>query len=133
MTANYRVTPGDVTHERLDDEVLAINLATGLYYSMAGVAADCWDSIAAGCELDLLSAALSERFDAFRPEHLDQFVTSLVTEGLVREASSDGAAPTLRVSRYAAPVVERHGDLQELLLIDPIHDVGETGWPVRSE
>jgi hypothetical protein len=24
-------------------------------------------------------------------------------------------------------------DMEELLLLDPIHDVDETGWPVRAE
>ena len=28
---------------------------------------------------------------------------------------------------------ERFTDMQDLLLLDPIHDVDETGWPVRAD
>ena len=31
-----------MTHERLDDEVIAINLETGFYYALVGAAADVW-------------------------------------------------------------------------------------------
>ena len=30
-------------------------------------------------------------------------------------------------------VVDRYNDMRELLLLDPIHDVEETGWPNRRE
>ncbi len=30
---------------------------------------------------------------------------------------------------YAPPALETYTDMQELLLLDPIHDVDETGWP----
>jgi hypothetical protein len=29
-------------------------------------------------------------------------------------------------------VLERYTDMQELLLLDPIHDVDQTGWPRRK-
>jgi hypothetical protein len=29
-------------------------------------------------------------------------------------------------------VLERYTDMQELLLLDPIHDVDESGWPHRK-
>ena len=31
--------------------------------------------------------------------------------------------------QYAAPKLATYSDLQDLLLLDPIHDVDETGWP----
>jgi hypothetical protein len=30
------------------------------------------------------------------------------------------------------PVLERYTDMQELLFLDPIHDVDESGWPHRK-
>jgi hypothetical protein len=30
---------------------------------------------------------------------------------------------------FAEPVIEEFDDMQGLLLLDPIHDVSEEGWP----
>jgi hypothetical protein len=30
---------------------------------------------------------------------------------------------------FVAPVLHKHTDMQDLLLLDPIHEVDETGWP----
>jgi hypothetical protein len=31
---------------------------------------------------------------------------------------------------YRSPAIERFDDLEELLVLDPIHEVDEAGWPV---
>ena len=31
---------------------------------------------------------------------------------------------------YTAPAVQKYDDLEDLLLLDPIHEVDEAGWPV---
>jgi hypothetical protein len=44
-----------------------------------------------------------------------------------------GAGATSAVSRsFTPPVLSRYTDMQDLLLLDPIHDVDETGWPARA-
>ena len=30
---------------------------------------------------------------------------------------------------FEAPILNKYNDMQELLLLDPIHDVDEAGWP----
>ena len=32
---------------------------------------------------------------------------------------------------YVAPTLQKYSDMQDLLLIDPVHEVDETGWPNR--
>jgi hypothetical protein len=35
---------------------------------------------------------------------------------------------------FEPPILERFDDMQELLLLDPVHEVSdEEGWPARSE
>jgi hypothetical protein len=36
----------------------------------------------------------------------------------------DGSAPS-----FTRPVLNKFGDMQDLLLLDPIHEVDEAGWP----
>ncbi len=34
---------------------------------------------------------------------------------------------------FEAPVLESYSDMQDLLLLDPIHDVDDAGWPVANQ
>jgi hypothetical protein len=132
-----RVSPW-VTHERLDDEVIAINLETGAYYALDGVAADCWALVAAGSSIDDAIGTLCERYevDAGRARaDVDDFVAELQRERLVIDAD-DGVVSQLALPAttgrraYAPPAVQKYDDLEDLLLLDPIHEVDEAGWPV---
>ncbi len=143
-----------VTHERLDDEVIAINLETGAYYALDGVAADCWTLVAAGQNPDDIVTILDARYDATADTVRDDvtaFLAALVEQGLGAEtdepASSngsgngsgngDGAAAVTAdgVTRaYTVPALTRYDDLDDLLLLDPIHEVDDAGWPIaRTE
>lgn len=140
---SHRVSPM-VTHEELDGDVIAIHLETGMYYTFDGVAADCWQGLAAGVSIDDIATAISQRFDIESQSALADvrsFVAALATEGLVVDdiaPSSDGAARPSDAFEirsggdrgYVAPVVQRYDDLEDLLLLDPIHEVDDAGWPV---
>src|SRR4051794_38301552 len=41
-----------------------------------------------------------------------------------------GAAPGLPAA-YGAPALNKYTDMQELLLLDPVHEVDEAGWPSK--
>jgi hypothetical protein len=47
----------------------------------------------------------------------------------VRARTRDPEPLTAAAAITAAPVLEKYTDMQELLLLDPIHDVEEAGWP----
>ncbi len=139
-----------VTHERLDDEVIAINLETGAYYALDGPAADSWTLAAAGASTDEIVAVLAARYDA-PPDtvraDVAAFLAQLVEQGLGTEtdepAPTDGDVPTADAPPlagdaaprpYAAPSLARYDDLDDLLLLDPIHEVDDAGWPIaRAE
>lgn len=128
-----------MTHERLDDQVMMINLETGAYFALERPAADCWTALTAGAGFDDIVDDVVARFDVARPQAADDvatFLGALVDEGLVRPtddpavpvpAPTDAGGPRLP---YRAPQIEKHDDLEELLLLDPIHDIGPEGWPV---
>jgi hypothetical protein len=61
------------------------------------------------------------------------FVDSLIAEELVvarekgdQQAASSASWPAGTV--FETPAFERFTDMQELLLLDPIHDIGVGGW-----
>ncbi len=43
------------------------------------------------------------------------------------------AGNTVWEKSFEAPILHKFTDMQELLLLDPIHEVDETGWPNPSQ
>jgi hypothetical protein len=137
-----RKLASSVTHERLDDEVIAINLETGAYYALDDTAADCWTLLVGGVATDDIVATLCERYavdaDTARRD-LDAFTAELEGDGLLLPddappSAIDGALPPVAERRaYVVPVVNKFDDLEELLLLDPIHEVDDVGWPVARQ
>lgn len=128
--------PARVAHERVEDEVIAINLATGTYFSLRDSAADVWTMLVDGADADGAAAALAAAHDldaATVTTDVQAFADALIEAGLLEENADAAPLPAAVPSgtgAYAAPVVERYDDMEELLLLDPIHEVDDAGWPV---
>jgi hypothetical protein len=134
--AAFTVRP-TVRHERLEDEVIAIDLESGAYFALDDVAAVCWSILAAGGTVHAAVDATLARFDVASEtaqRDVEHFVDELVRVGLLgpadrppERAPAPDPAPELRA--YEPPAIERFDDLEELLVLDPIHEVDEAGWP----
>jgi hypothetical protein len=128
-----------VSAETIDGEAVAINLDSGLYYRMDGVAGFAWERIEAGITQEGLLSQVVAAYDVARDiatEDVRAFVEDLMGEALI--SRSDGGNPETSgvadasdrpTEPYNKPQLERYDDLQDLLLLDPIHDVDEAGWP----
>jgi hypothetical protein len=124
--------------EVIDGELVVINLEKGSYYSSDGIGAYLWQCVEQQVESAAILAALTSGF-GLAPEQarsdLESFLGALKREGLVREAGPDDKltsdAPGVTGRAYAPPELKVYSDMQDLLLLDPIHDVGEEGWPTK--
>jgi Coenzyme PQQ synthesis protein D (PqqD) len=134
----YRVNAPSVIYEKFDDELVAINLETGVYHSLAGPAADAFELLGEDAtqsevaealstrytaNLDVISAALEPFFDQLRKEDLICPVETRKPRGAVQVKNGAASLP------FSAPTLEAYRDLQSLFLLDPVHEVGEEGWP----
>ena len=126
-----------ISHERLGDEVIIINLARGSYYSGSGTAADLWTLISSGATMDEASAVLASVYDeeeAVVRRDVEPCFQKLITNGIVTHNPEQHKAqlpslPAIARGAWAVPVFDEYTDMWDLLQADPIHDVGETGWP----
>jgi hypothetical protein len=61
------------------------------------------------------------------------FLAELEAEGLLLDGNGDGPAPGSPAPGpgHVTLVLHRYTDMQDLIVLDPIHDVDETGWPNR--
>ncbi|MGE0725825.1 MAG: PqqD family protein [Alphaproteobacteria bacterium] len=129
-----------IVHESLDGEVVIINLRSGTYYSLSGIGTDLWASLVGGTTLPGLAARLGAA-TGLTPSVADEsaraFLSSLFSEGLVvaeRPIELPRVAlPPLPEAIHAALALDRFTDVQELLTLDPVHDVDDVGWPVKLE
>jgi hypothetical protein len=142
----YAIRSQHVTHERLDDEVIAIDLERGFYFAMVGSAADIWTLLVDGTEPEDTNQVLAERYGIdvaiVRPD-VETFVQRLLDENLIAPVGGDAADPSsggadgrggqlpdLRdTEQWGTPELERYDDMADLVLLDPIHQVDESGWP----
>jgi len=132
-----RVANANVHSKVFDDEVVVIDMVSGVYYSLRGTAVDMWTMVEAGASPAEIGAALGARYDASGEtlaRAADDFLGELAGLGLIvsdaaaQRATAAAATPAARMP-FAAPQLERFTDMQDLLLLDPIHEVGEAGWP----
>ena len=140
----FRVNTPTVTHETIDGEAVIINLDSGNYYSLLEVGSFIWSLVEKGASKgevqnlvlqtyqgnatdidrgvqELLAQLQQEKLivpfdgaEAFDPTHLNQVLPS----------DNGHEKPS-----FKPPLLHKYSDMQELLLLDPIHDVDEAGWP----
>lgn len=124
--------------ELFDTELVIANYESGLYFSVSASGTLVWQGLQLGMTDDDVVdwlASLCPDNGARIAQEVPAFIATLVTEGLAVEATRPPAVtrPTIPSGfAWQPPALERFDDLQELLLLDPVHDVGATGWPHRA-
>ena len=136
--ALFRLAGPDIVHDVIDDGVVVVNLSVGAYFTLDGVAREIWDLLASGRSRGEITADLGNRYDG-RPEEIvdgvESFLGHLAEEGLIVGAGegrpTEPPRPLERTAKrpFAAPVLVKYTDLEDLLTLDPIHEVDDSGWP----
>jgi len=137
----FRVNTPTVTHETIDGEAVIINLDSGNYYSLVEVGSFIWGLIDKGASASEVQNVILQTYQG-TTQDIDRGVQELLgqlqQENLivpVDEAAAADLAGVLPSSNghekpsFNAPSLNKFSDMQELLLLDPIHDVDEAGWP----
>jgi hypothetical protein len=137
---HFKMNEARAVQEVFDGEAIAINVETGVYYSMPELSALVWSWLINGLPLGAIGLALNEVCDS-DPEaiavEVDRFVAKLVEQELIvpSNAPAVGGKPEVSQADYKKPlslVLEVFTDMQDLLLLDPIHDVEQAGWPIAK-
>lgn len=133
--ASLQVNAPLVVAEVFETEVVVIHLERGTYYSLTGGACRIWPLLGTGLDKDGIVArlgALGPDWAAAAPS-LHEFLDGLLVEELVREGDEARPAPTMAPEPYQPPLFEKFTDMEELIALDPVHDVSAAeGWPLRT-
>lgn len=141
ITQRFRVNTPTVTHETIDGEAVIINLDSGNYYSLVDVGSFIWGLVEKGASASEVQDLVLETYQGNATD-VDRGVQDLLVhlqqENLivpVDEAVALDLSELLPSNNghekpsFNPPFLHKYSDMQELLLLDPIHDVDETGWP----
>jgi hypothetical protein len=128
----FQPAGAEIIFRDFGEETVVANLNSGLFYSLWGSAGAIWTGLAAGHTGGQIAAAFRHQDAATVAAEIDAFIGKLLAEQLLLQAPSSAAATVDLPSfdLFSTPALERFDDLQGLLLIDPIHDVSEAGWPL---
>jgi hypothetical protein len=135
----FTVRPAGVVHDTIDGETLVIDLETGSYYTLEGAGATAWQVLTGGATQAAVTSAVAGTLKLGHEAAADA-VARLLLELHDKELiwSPDGGRSDIRGASTQTGTVlpglalRCYDELQELLLIDPIHEVDDAGWPNRD-
>jgi hypothetical protein len=137
---HFGINTRNVMSETIDGETIIIHLGTGSYYSLQQVGADIWSAVARGANEAQILDEVTGRYDVPSDEAeaaMTGLLAELQSEDLIlRSANGVSYQPADEVAKraeFVAPKLEKHDDMQDIILLDPVHEVDDRGWPHASE
>jgi hypothetical protein len=137
--ARYYIDKSKVTHDRLEDEVIIINVATGSYFSGSGSAADVWSLVSRGTSIADTVRRLAAEYTCDEEtvaRDVSKCIDLLVERGLIQQNDEGpdlkAQLVPLRAGRtsWVSPTFDEYTDMWDLIRLDPIHEADEVGWPI---
>jgi hypothetical protein len=138
----FRINSPQVIHETVDAEAVIVNLETGTYYMLTDTGERIWAALARGASVDDILVELRASYrdgDRQLEGTVSAFLEELAGEGLIVPSDEDGGRPkraggpgpaAASGAPFPVPVLQKFQDMQELILLDPVHEVHEElGWP----
>jgi hypothetical protein len=144
--AAYGINAPRVVFQTIDNETIIIDFDNGAYYSAEGIGAEIWEGIADHLSPEQIIQAVRQRYSGSAQEiqaGIGQFIDTLQRESLIlplegklaqpRAVGEKGTASAGSRPAFLPPKLRKYTDMQDLLLLDPIHEVDPQGWPIAKD
>lgn len=140
----YTINTPHVVHDTIENETILFNLKTGNYYSFDSFGVVLWNAIIEAYNMSDFIEKLALKYDKTQAEIkdiIDGFLSELLKEELIvqdknkkeTENNIDKSIIDKLAIELKSPVLHKYTNMQDMLLLDPIHDTGEKGWPSGKE
>ncbi|MFN3588818.1 MAG: PqqD family protein [Spirosomataceae bacterium] len=136
----YSIYDNNIISDVFGEEVVLVNLESGVYYSLRESAAQMWIRIIEQYSTTEILTDLNQIYQV--GEHdvasdINIFVAQLLEKKIIKivtgsEKKSIDFKSKGTLVTYKTPVLETFSDMQEILLLDPVHDVDKAGWPISK-
>ncbi len=126
----YKSRPSKLAVDKFPDETIIVDFTTGAYFSLRGSACLIWDMCKDGANIDQIFDAFDDVTDEER-QQITGYIDQLKESGIIEEVSGEGTNAPGK-SAFEKIQLEKYSDMEELIMLDPIHEVDERGWPHKK-
>jgi hypothetical protein len=136
----FSIFDNNIINDIFGEEVVLVNLETGVYYSLRSSATQIWKRIINQYSIEEIVIDLLAIYQIDEKElfiEIQQFIQSLLEKKIIKAADFDNkikveSSPVIEKVAFSSPLIETFSDMQEILLLDPVHDVDKAGWPISN-
>ena len=142
----YQLNIPGVLREPFEGEEVIINLDTGVYFVLNAVGSVIFEMLQSTLSRPKILSYCKEHFGKLgdkEQSEINAITEELIVEGIIvpltelekKEPTTDEIQHLLSIKEtaYQTPELHRFTDMQELLLLDPVHEVDDRGWPYASK
>jgi hypothetical protein len=137
-----RINAPRIALEQIEGETIIIDFDSGAYFSIGSIGSELVQRVMQGFTVDEVSQYAVDRYSGPAAEierSVRDFFQKLQRESILMKAGENLSSPSEPLPpplperpTFEAPVLNKYTDMKDLLLLDPIHEVDEHGWPVRK-
>lgn len=136
----FTVFDNNIISDVFGEEAVLVNLESGVYYSLRGSAAQIWIRLVSQYSKPEIITELLNIYQVAEQDlvvDINQFINQLIELKIIKITSDSTSKPiefkvNTTLLEYTSPVLETFSDMQEILLLDPVHDVDKAGWPISK-
>jgi hypothetical protein len=141
----FRRAGAHIVSESIQGEVIIVNLLQGVYYSITGSGPQIWECICNGYSIEKIAELLRTEFLNVPEDVTDKitnFAAKLAEDSLIQHCEGDPqpidqpvvSEPSNGVRKqFEEPAISKFNDMEEVLILDPVHDFDESGWPNQGK
>ncbi|MDC1162015.1 PqqD family protein [Tenacibaculum sp.] len=136
----YTINDPMVITDDMDGEIIILNTESGKYFSTEKTGAIIWEMLSNNYTIDETTEIISSHFSIpceIIKKDLNSLLAQFIDEGLLKvskDTKSNSDIDLSNLNEYATPQITAYSDMEKLLLMDPVHEVENMGWPnVKKE
>ena len=143
MEQRYETDLNNIIFEAIEAELVVINLKSGCYYSLNESASEVWKLVIDGYSIKQISEFFVKQYPPSTNDpsgEISRIVSEFIREDLISEAvptdvsgKSELPGGLVFPKSFQSPTITKHSDIQDMLQLDPIHEVTDLGWPHKKE
>lgn len=126
---SYRLNSPGVISDQIDGEVLVIDLTIGHYFRITGATLHLWNLLISGVNVSQIFDSCNNFLE--KKNEIEMHIEALVSNNLiVPNLKESSEIEKIESWKFETFVIEKFTDLEDILGLDPIHEVSaEKGWP----
>ena len=143
----YHPNTSRITYDIIEGEVIIVDFEIGVYYSINVLGSVIFNWLAQDVKLGNILSAIKKHYgstDTDVDKAVNSFIDTLLNEAIIVRDDNEnddglatGSISSLKglpeTDTFEAPLLDKYTDMQDLLLLDPIHEVDEEGWPFTQQ